>query len=192
LRREKKIRIEEIRKELKGMKKFEVEIKGVSPILYNRVQTVGIQTKKGEGFDKPEDCESKLHIRENKICQPAIGIELGLQKVAGEIKRKGAGTRNFKNLFKSSVFIKPLMIPHLIQKWEPLETTTVNQVTKGRIIVYRPMLNDWALKFEVEVLDDRISTEVLKLALDDTGRLNGLGDWRPRYGRFIVTKFKEL
>jgi hypothetical protein len=34
--------------------------------------------------------------------------------------------------------------------------------------------------------------EVLKSALDDAGREGGLGDMRPRMGRFIVTEFKVM
>ena len=34
--------------------------------------------------------------------------------------------------------------------------------------------------------------EVVKSALDDAGREAGIGDYRPRFGRFIVTSFKEV
>lgn len=29
-------------------------------------------------------------------------------------------------------------------------------------------------------------------ALDECGRTIGIGDWRPGFGRFIVTSFKEV
>lgn len=184
--------LERIKKEMKKMKKYEVTIEGTAPLLQNKIPDLEGTEKKGEGKDNAEQCENKLYKINEKIVQPAIHIEQALIKVSGGIKQKGQGKKSFKDLFKGSVFIKPEYIEHEFQKWEIHKSTCVIPATKGRITRYRPILPKWKLTFEIEVLDDRLTTDVLKLALDEAGRVNGLGDYRPRYGRFIITKFKEL
>lgn len=177
----------------KNMKKYKVTIKGTAPLIQNKIpDDMELTEKKGEGKDTPESCEKKLYLLNKKIHQPAIHIENALTRIAGGIKQKGAGKKSYKDLFKGAVFVKPDYIPHLKQKWEPLKTTVVIPSTKGRITRYRPVLKEWALEFEIEILDDRITENILKLALDEAGRTNGLGDFRPRYGRFIVEEFKEI
>lgn len=44
----------------------------------------------------------------------------------------------------------------------------------------------WSVTFGVEVLVDGVSKSQLEQAITDAGLYEGLGDWRPRYGRFIL------
>ena len=174
------------------MKKIEVEIEGVAPLLQNKIpDDMDVTQRKGEGKDTAEGCKDKVYKLGSKICQPATHLEQAMIKTATGIKLKGQGKKTYKDMFKGTVFVKPEYIPHKIQKWVVNKTTVVIPSTKGRITRFRPMFEKWALAFEIEVLDDRVSSEVVKMALDEAGRTNGLGDNRPRFGRFIVTKFKE-
>jgi len=183
------------KKELKKkMKKYKISIKGTAPLIQNKVpEELGEKTeKRGEGKDSPEMCEHKLYTTGKKIVQPAIHLENALVKAGTTIKQKGMGKKTYKDMFKGSVFIRPDNIVHENQEWEVHKTTVVIPSTRGRTQRYRPILNDWSLSFEIEVLDDRLSQDVLKLALDEAGRTVGIGDWRPRYGRFMVTEFKAV
>jgi len=175
------------------MRKFKVKIKGVAPLIQNKIpDDMDVIQKKGEGKDNAEMCESKLYLLGKKICQPGIHLEQAMVRAATGIKQKGAGKKTYKELFRGNVFVEPDMIPHLIQEWEVHKTTVVIPASRGRIQRFRPMLPEWALEFNINCLDDRIGTDVIKLALDEAGRVNGLGDWRPRFGRFIVESFKEI
>jgi hypothetical protein len=42
----------------------------------------------------------------------------------------------------------------------------------------------------IETLDEQLPVSAIKEILDYAGKV-GLGDYRPRFGRFIVTEFKE-
>lgn len=60
-------------------------------------------------------------------------------------------------------------------------------VQKARIIRIRPMVpTDWKLKFAVEYDDTIVNPKSLLKAMVDAGALIGLGDWRPKFGRFVV------
>lgn len=59
--------------------------------------------------------------------------------------------------------------------------------SSGKIMRVRPFFGDWGLKMTV-YYDDRIvaSEDALIQWIDTAGRLIGLGDYRPRYGRFEI------
>lgn len=61
-------------------------------------------------------------------------------------------------------------------------------VMKSRIIRIRPMIpTGWSIAFDLEYDDSIISNDkVLLKAMEDAGALIGLGDWRPKFGRFTV------
>lgn len=61
------------------------------------------------------------------------------------------------------------------------------KVTTARIIRVRPMVpTGWKLKFELEFDDSILNTADLQKAMIDAGALIGLGDFRPKFGRFLV------
>ncbi len=58
------------------------------------------------------------------------------------------------------------------------------------VLKCRPIFNQWLLEFEIaydpDVLTEAIITDWLEIA----GRMIGLSDWRPKYGRFKVVSAK--
>ena len=60
-------------------------------------------------------------------------------------------------------------------------------VQKSRIIRIRPMIpTGWSMSFDVEFDDGIVNPKNLLKAMTDAGSLVGLGDWRPKFGRFLV------
>lgn len=58
------------------------------------------------------------------------------------------------------------------------------KVSTSKLMRYRPVFNQWSVDATI-VINDRVLEErdVLK-ALDDAGQLVGIGDYRPRFGKF--------
>lgn len=60
-------------------------------------------------------------------------------------------------------------------------------VQKSRIIRIRPMIpTGWSLTFTLEFDESIVNPKSLVKAMADAGSLVGLGDWRPKFGRFLV------
>lgn len=60
-------------------------------------------------------------------------------------------------------------------------------VNQSRIIRIRPMFpTGWSLNFSVEFDDAILNEKSLFKSMVDAGTLVGLGDWRPKFGRFTV------
>lgn len=59
--------------------------------------------------------------------------------------------------------------------------------TGARVMTARPMIpTGWKIKFTVEFDDSVINGKDIVKAMIDAGSLVGLGDWRPKFGRFTV------
>lgn len=70
-------------------------------------------------------------------------------------------------------------------------TRGAKQNRKG-IMRTRPRFpSGWRCRFVVEVMGGALSKAQLHDALADAGIYRGLGDWRPRYGKFEVQKVTE-
>jgi len=61
------------------------------------------------------------------------------------------------------------------------------KVQLARIIRIRPMIpTGWTAKFTVEYDESIVNYSSIIQALTEAGALVGLGDWRPKFGRFTV------
>lgn len=58
------------------------------------------------------------------------------------------------------------------------------RVSTSKVMRTRPMFNNWSAKTEIEFDDDQLNFAELQDIIEDAGRLVGVGDWRPKYGRF--------
>lgn len=61
------------------------------------------------------------------------------------------------------------------------------KIQTSRLIRIRPMIpTGWIIEFTLEYDDRIVSESALKQSMVDAGALVGLGDWRPKFGRFLV------
>ena len=174
--------------------RYNVEIKGISPLLMNRFLPAELlETKVRHGNVKDVSVEDKLYVTEDgKPYVPSAYIRNSLIEAGKAVQIKGKRKTTYSKLLGSTLIVQPdAIIINSTMGWEPFTTTAVNPATKGRVTVTRPMFKDWWLKFEVIVTDD-VSEEDFAKIFDEAGRYVGIGDWRPAkkgmYGKFIVTK----
>ena len=57
---------------------------------------------------------------------------------------------------------------------------------KNRIIRVRPRIPEWSMSFTVEYDESVINGRDLEQAITEAGAIVGIGDWRPKYGRFTA------
>jgi hypothetical protein len=179
------------------MKKYEVEIEGVSPLLMNRfVSGTDLEpTKKKIIITKQVDVKDKLYLlSDGKAYIPAIYIERAMIEAGKSFK--GKGKSSLSKILGAMLSVEPAALVLTNQKWVEDIQVGVNPMTKGRMNIHRPRFDNWGTKFKMIVSIDEIPTERLKEILDYAGLYVGLGDWRPakkgKYGKFIVKKFEEV
>jgi hypothetical protein len=144
--------------------------------------------------------------RDGLLYQPASHIEGALQRAASGFKQKGKGGKTWKDAVKAYAYVLPDEIPHLrdgecvpaptadLLK-HPTEYLSVSimRVKVQRAAVARSRLliaPGWQLAFTIQVQDDQLRPDVVRPILEEAGRAVGIGDYRPRYGRFEVAEFR--
>jgi len=61
------------------------------------------------------------------------------------------------------------------------------KIQQSRVISVRPMVpTGWTISFAVEFDESILNPSQVEKAMQEAGSLVGLGDWRPKFGRFIV------
>ena len=91
--------------------------------------------------------------------------------VENEARIEYDGPRTAAEMLRHSRFIKTS--PVVRQK-------TTNWVT-------RLVIPTWSVTYQLSVDDDRISVDALERIIKAAGSFEGLGTWRPRFGRFVGT-----
>ncbi len=195
------------------MIKYSCHIRGMAPLLFNRfpdednpegksgakkaklvadeqvhkslywVKEIPFKT-----FLKTHDGNGHYKIPVGSIYQPAEHI-LGAMVKAGAVF-KLEGKKTYKDVVKGGFFVEPMKVPHIkngLQKdWRPV----VIPSTRGRIMKGRGRLDEWELKFDLVCIDPRAEKDEVLAILKYAGSYIGIGDYRPRYGRFEVVDAK--
>jgi hypothetical protein len=66
------------------------------------------------------------------------------------------------------------------------------RVGMAKVMRTRPHFKDWTAKFKVSVNEQVANEAQLKRWLEDAGSYVGIGDWRPRHGRYEMLSFKAV
>lgn len=144
--------------------------------------------------------------RSGFLYQPASHFEGAMQRAAGGFKQKGKGGKTWRDAVKAYAYVQPDEVVHL-RNGQPVPapgvelmdapteylSVSVMRVKVQRAAVARARLlimPGWELNLCIEVHDDQLRPDVLQAVLEEAGRAVGIGDYRPRYGRFAVTHFE--
>jgi len=185
------------------MKIIEAKIQGVVPLLQHRYifadeRENAAKLRSGKKDHREEWKDALFLDPACGVYEPSLHIEAALVKAAVNFQIVGKGKKTYKDLFKSAVFVSPEKIPFGITG-TPDELVKSGQIEVHKALVrvmgsgverYRPMLKNWSLEFTIEIADGQLDPDVVKQVLEYAGRAIGIGDNRPRYGRFSVVKFK--
>jgi hypothetical protein len=52
------------------------------------------------------------------------------------------------------------------------------------------MFRDWSVEFEFEIINEDLAPSVIKEIFESAGKFQGLGDYRPEFGRYKVVDWK--
>ena len=64
------------------------------------------------------------------------------------------------------------------------------KVQASRLMRYRPLFTKWAAECEIVYDSEAIDRAVIIKSLEDAGTFCGVGDYRPKFGRFSVEVLK--
>lgn len=178
-------------------KLINVEIKGISPLLQHKFPDEEETNKKGLGKrvaakDYSNEALEYLYMtKNNEIYQPSSHLEGCMIKAATEFFIKGHKGKRYTDRVKAFVNVRPDEIIHKNQTYH-VDTRSV-VIQRSRILRKRPCFPEWKLEFQIEIKDpDALPSSTLHEILEHGGRYYGIGDYRPKYGLFEITKWEEV
>lgn len=195
--------------------RYRVSIVGVSPLLQHKFpDTVlnglmnGVRKRSGENDYSLEWLDTLYAHADGYLVQPASHIEGAMVKAATQFKIKGARGKTWKDATRGFISVAPELIPHLhngecipvpdeslMEVANDLMSVSVMRVVVQRSAVARARLQietGWNLQFDIHCIEEQMSGEVIRTILEHAGHSVGIGDFRPKYGRFEVDAFNSL
>ncbi len=185
-----------------------VSVKGVSPLMQHRFPMPSMETlskggKKSTGaLDYTKEWKEYFYSEsDGQIYQPSSHFEGALVKAAVNFKVSGKRGKSYKDLVVANVVVDPERIPHEgffvpdeldadADKPLYLDIRPVI-IQRARVVRIRPTFAPgWKLSFELQVLDDEIQEDLLQDIMTLAGKSIGIGDYRPKFGRFSVVNWE--
>ncbi len=188
------------------MKTITVTINSIAPLLINRFKEqdeIPATMKKGnkKDYGTPRvQAEATAYCdepRTNKslLWVPSSWIMGSIATIASDYKLPGT-RKSVKSVYGGAI------IP-TAEKLYFVEKYTLNKVEidsrpvviqKARIMRHRARLEEWSLKFDLELDETIIPVDSLHQLLTDSGRRAGVGDFRPPkggpFGRYKIVKWE--
>jgi hypothetical protein len=178
----------------------EIELTGACPILFHKwdCEAVGAKAgaKKGSTEKKSDNIESYMYRdQDGHVCIPGEYLRMAMVYAAKFKQDPRSPRKSAFDLFKAGIVSLQELCKINGGIYEPdyLDQRRV-VVQRSGITRIRPAFHKgWTAEFIISVntpeyIDFQLFNEVLQTA----GRLIGVGDFRPTYGRFDVTRCKVL
>jgi len=191
------------------MANLQISVEGIAPLLMHSDKTanpLNEYTKKlkaltGKRKKTDEDLseiakiewEASLYWNGKNYYLPNNMIEANLLVSAkmfkmGPLVKQGIIAENDALFDFPHKNLKPSEL-YKLEQYIDLRGVRVNQ---SKVIRCRPLFNEWKASFEIMSIDEKIDVIQIKQLIENAGKYVGYGDWHPRFGRFVVTEFKEL
>lgn len=174
-----------------------VAIQGTEMILLHRYDVEAVKqkasAKKGSADKKNDNVESYVYRNEkNEIGLPGLNFKAAMCEAAKFSQDPRSPRKSARDLFRAGLRVRGLA-SFGKDAWDTLDVRKV-VVQRNAVARSRPaMLAGWRLNFTIEVLlPEYITPTWLNEIVTNTGRIIGLGDFRPDFGTFMVMGFEVL
>ncbi|HEY2596969.1 MAG TPA: hypothetical protein VGJ79_00660 [Candidatus Dormibacteraeota bacterium] len=178
--------------------RVEVAICGVADLLFHRWSNESVEAKgkaaKGSKAKKTDDIESYVYRTEaGEIALPGEYLRQAIINAAKYKQDPRSPRKSAMDLTKAAVISLTPLASLGTDAWDYLDKRRV-VVQRNAVTRVRPAMRvGWEAKIVLMCnLPEYIGEDFLRQLLDDAGRLIGVGDFRPTYGRFSVTGFELL
>lgn len=176
----------------------EVTIRGDADMLFHRWNCDAVDAKskaaKGSKAKKSDDVESYVYRDDDgELCLPGEYLRQAIITAAKFRQDPRSPRKSAMDLAKAAIINLTPLASLGIKEWDYEHKCRV-QVQRNGVTRTRPAVKvGWTASVIFLVnLPEYVSPEMLHGLLNDAGRLIGVADFRPTYGRFSVTHFEVL
>lgn len=175
-----------------------ITIVGTAPILFHRWNCESVESKskakKGSAEKKSDDVESYVYRNDKgELCIPGEYLRGAIIAAAKFQQDPRSPRKSAADLFKAAVVSLTELSSLGVKAWDYLDKRRVC-IQRNAITRSRPAMKEgWRARFILQIqLPEYVDPQLLNTTIQAAGRLIGLADFRPSYGRFSVVEFKIL
>jgi hypothetical protein len=176
----------------------ECQIEGAAPMLFHRWSCEAIEEKskaaKGSAAKKSDNTESFLYRDEKGLI--AIPSEYFRQSVISAAKFKQdprSPRKSAMDLFKAGIATLGELCSFGVKEPDYMDRRRVVVQRNGITRVRPAMAAGWKCSVSFQILlPEYINPQLMNDTLQYAGRIVGVGDFRPSFGRFQITGFKVI
>ncbi len=184
--------------ELQQPYRVEIEIEGTAPILFHRWNCESVESKskakKGSVEKKSDDVESYVYRTDDgELAIPGEYLRGAIVGAAKFQQDPRSPRKSAADLFKAAVISLTPLASLGTKDWDFMDKRRVC-IQRNAITRSRPAMREgWKAKFILMVnLPEYVDPQLLNSTVQAAGKLIGLGDFRPSFGRFNVIGFELL
>ncbi len=173
-----------------------VTLEGTSALLFHAWSNEAVAEKaasaKGSKSKKSDNVESYVYRNDAKeLCIPGEYLRMSIINAAKFKQDPRSPRKSAMDLFKAGVVSLTELASVGKVDWDYLDQRRVT-VQRNGITRSRPALKaGWQAQFVIQVLlPEYISQNLLREVTINAGRLVGIGDFRPTFGRFSIVGWK--
>lgn len=173
-----------------------VTLKGSSDMLFHAWNPEAVDEKaaasKNSKGKKTDNLESYVYRTESgEIAIPGEYLRGAVINAAKFRQDPRSPRKSAMDLFKAAIVVTSPLASLGVVDWDYLDKRRVTIQRAGINRVRPAMRAGWEATFDLLVtLPEYVDRNLLRETIESAGRLIGLGDFRPTYGRFGVVSFK--
>ena len=163
-------------------------LKSHGPALMHRYPPEGAKShsKSARLEELVKDCEVfayRSNGKNSELYFPSVHLHYAIREGARfhKINRRAAWP-----IVEATIRVMPEKLMLGTTSYEAHVETVMNKTNGTRFLVARPKIEKWEVEAQLEIQDDLTPVGLIKDALVDGGRVDGLGANRKRFGRFSV------
>jgi len=173
----------------------DIEIEGTAPILFHRWSVEGVAAKakapKGSKSKKEDDLETYIYRNDKgELCIPSEYLRMAIVNAAKFKQDPRSPRKSAMDLAKAGVVCLDDLCSTGKKDWDFVDQRRV-MIQRNGITRCRPALfSGWKIECHLSiVLPQYLPPQFTHELVQAAGMFCGLGDFRPTYGRFQITKF---
>ncbi len=172
-----------------------ITIQGSADFLFHRWNAEAVDEKakaaKNSKAKKSDDVESYVYRTEGgELAIPGEYLRGSIIHAAKFRQDPRSPRKSAMDLFKAGVVVTSALASLGVTEWDYLDKRRVMIQRNGINRVRPAMRAGWKATFDLLiVLPEYIDKNSLRETIESAGRLIGVGDFRPTFGRFGIVKF---
>ena len=129
-----------------------------------------------------------LYLSDGEPCLPGEVVEGALIEAARRIRRGPQARAGLVAEGNVALLYEGPRAPEALWADERFRLVAGVRVQKNRIMRTRPVFRDWAGEISLDFLPGVLNPAEVEEIVRVAGQVVGIGDWRPRFGRFTAAR----